>query len=191
MTSPTACGALFSARTTLQPSQNLVEPLWNWWNPGGTLVEPSWNLTSRPPRTTPQPIWAETPKLSAVEEKTMSKQMHIPRRLPLNGSSKATVLKAITSTDIPQDSWCPSRFWRVSPCICRRNEAPATLSGAQAGQRHMKHQPSLLLILRPKTRVPFASNGGKSLSPTTGAERGVLLLKDQTSPCAVYVKNMC
>ena len=55
--SPTACGALFSARTTPEPSQNLVEP---WWNPGGTLP------TSGPPRTTPEPIWAETPKLSAV-----------------------------------------------------------------------------------------------------------------------------
>ena len=29
-------------------------------------MEPSWNLTSRPPRTTPEPIWAETPKLPAV-----------------------------------------------------------------------------------------------------------------------------
>ena len=38
--SPTACGALFSARTTPQPSQNLVEP---WWNPSGTAVEPWWN----------------------------------------------------------------------------------------------------------------------------------------------------
>ena len=53
--SPTACGALFSARAT--PQQILVE---RSWNPGGTLVEPSWNLTSGPPRTTPQPIWAET-----------------------------------------------------------------------------------------------------------------------------------
>ena len=35
--SPTACRAFFSARTTPQPSQNLVEPR---WNPGGTLVEP-------------------------------------------------------------------------------------------------------------------------------------------------------
>ena len=34
-----------------------------------TLVEPSWNLTSKPPRTTPEPIWAETPKLTAVGEK--------------------------------------------------------------------------------------------------------------------------
>ena len=66
MTSPTACGALFSARTTPQSSQNLVEL---WWNPSGTLVEPSWNLTSGPPRTTPEPIWAETPKLSAVRGK--------------------------------------------------------------------------------------------------------------------------
>ena len=59
-------GALIlSARTTSQPSQNLVEPS---WNPGGTLVEPwwnprSWNLTSGPPRTTPEPIWAETPSV--------------------------------------------------------------------------------------------------------------------------------
>ena len=34
--SPTACGALFSARTTQQPSQNLVEL---WWNPRGTLPQ--------------------------------------------------------------------------------------------------------------------------------------------------------
>ena len=40
------------------------------WNPGGSLVEPWWNLTSGPPRTTPEPIWAETPKLSAVGENT-------------------------------------------------------------------------------------------------------------------------
>ena len=39
--SPTACCALFSARTTLaEPRGTLVEPL---WNPGGTAVEPSWN----------------------------------------------------------------------------------------------------------------------------------------------------
>ena len=42
-------------------------------NPGGTLVEPLvepwWNLSSGSPRTTPEPIWAETPKLSAVGEK--------------------------------------------------------------------------------------------------------------------------
>ena len=40
--------------------------------PRGTLVEPCgtlWNLASGPPRTTPEPIWAETPKFSAVEEK--------------------------------------------------------------------------------------------------------------------------
>ena len=36
--SPKACGALFSARTTPQPSQNLVEP---WCNPRGTLPQGS------------------------------------------------------------------------------------------------------------------------------------------------------
>ena len=59
-------GALFTARTTPQPSQNLVEPS---WNPNGTLVKPLWNLTSR---TTPEPIWAETPQLSAVGENKTS-----------------------------------------------------------------------------------------------------------------------
>ena len=33
---PTACGALFSARTTSQPSQNLVKA---WWNPRGTVPQ--------------------------------------------------------------------------------------------------------------------------------------------------------
>ena len=63
------------------PGGSLVELWWNpggtlverWWNPGGTLVEPLvepwWNLSSGSPRTTPEPIWAETPKLSAVGEK--------------------------------------------------------------------------------------------------------------------------
>ena len=65
---------------TSQHGGTLVEPCWNLtsavaeprdllWNFGGTLVEPSWNLTSGPPRTTPEPIWAETPKRSAVGEK--------------------------------------------------------------------------------------------------------------------------
>ena len=36
-------------------------------------MQPSWNLTSAPPQTTPEPIWAETPKLSAVGEKTLNK----------------------------------------------------------------------------------------------------------------------
>ena len=80
VTSPAACCA-FSAPTTPQPSQNLVEPWWNpprgilvepWSNPaGGTLVEPSWNLTPGSPRTTPEPIWAETPKLSVFGEKVV------------------------------------------------------------------------------------------------------------------------
>ena len=42
---PTACGAVFSARTT--PQQNLVEPS---WNPGGTLVKPDLRAPPRPPR---------------------------------------------------------------------------------------------------------------------------------------------
>ena len=67
MISPTACGALFSARNTPQPWQPRGTRV---WNPSGTLVEPLWNLTSGPPRTTPEPIWAKTPKLSAVGGKS-------------------------------------------------------------------------------------------------------------------------
>ena len=87
-------GTLPQPRTTPQPSQNLVESLVEtWWNRGGTLVEPWWKFRGtlqttpepprsprrwwnpggtlvepylRAPRTTPEPIWAETPKLSAV-----------------------------------------------------------------------------------------------------------------------------
>ena len=76
-----------------EPRGTLVEPSWNprgtWWNLvelGGTwrkLVEPSWNLTSGPPRTTPAPIWAETPKLSAVGEKASSKTLPFSTTWPL------------------------------------------------------------------------------------------------------------
>ena len=72
MISPTACGALLvlapprSPRKTSCNPHGLVEP---WWNPGKTLGERWGNLTPGPPRTTPEPIWAETPKLSAVGEK--------------------------------------------------------------------------------------------------------------------------
>ena len=62
--SPTACGALFGARTTPQPSHHpaaLAEPR-------GTLVEPWWNPRGTLPQGRPA-IWSETPKLSAVGEK--------------------------------------------------------------------------------------------------------------------------
>ena len=88
---------------TWSPGGTLVEPWWNpggplvgpWWNPGGTLVEPWWNpggtlvkplvepwwnLSSGSPRTTPEPIWAETPKLSAAGEKRKGKKTkRVPR----------------------------------------------------------------------------------------------------------------
>ena len=53
-------------RTWSNSGGNLVEP---WWNPGGTLVKP-WVEPWVEPWWNPEPIWAETPKLSAVEEKT-------------------------------------------------------------------------------------------------------------------------
>ena len=71
-----------------EPGGTLVEPWWNpggtlvepWWNPGGTLVEPWWNLSSGSPRTTPEPIWAETPKLSAVGEKKETQNLPQEKR---------------------------------------------------------------------------------------------------------------
>ena len=61
-----------STRCSFQCSYHpaaLAEPRGTLMDPGGTLVEPLCNLTSGPPQTTPEPIWAETPKLSAVGEK--------------------------------------------------------------------------------------------------------------------------
>ena len=98
--SPTACGALCSARTTPQPSQNLVEP---WWNPAGNLVEPSWNLTSGPPRTTPEPIWAETQKLSAVGGKIRHVMEYASFHIPMPIQSR--VSKAFHTCKITQP--CP------------------------------------------------------------------------------------
>ena len=82
-------GGILSNLTSNHPGPprspcRLVEP---WWNPGGTLVEPSWNLTSGPPRTSPEPIWAETPKLSAVGEKTTN---DLPRTVKERLTNKST-----------------------------------------------------------------------------------------------------
>ena len=77
---PTACSALFSARTTPQPSQNLVQPS---KNPGKTLLE----LWRNPCRTLPQgrpgpprSLSAETPKLSAAGKKSRAAWRRPSRR---------------------------------------------------------------------------------------------------------------
>ena len=63
------------------------------WNPGGTLLEPSWNLSSGPPRTTPEPIWAETPKHSAVGEKQENMVSHLKGRIPQTCGNPLDLLK--------------------------------------------------------------------------------------------------
>ena len=80
--SPAACGALFSACTThfaalasWNPGGTLVEP---WWNPGGTLVEPYLRAAPDHPK---EPIWAETPRLSAVGEKQKNEDCLGPTRV--------------------------------------------------------------------------------------------------------------
>ena len=71
------------------------------WNPdgtsldlGGTLAEP--HLRAVPP----EPIWAETPKLSAVGEKTHFTKIISPTSRPVTGPDKypAGQRKAVTQT---------------------------------------------------------------------------------------------
>ena len=70
-----------------------MEP--QWWNPRGTLPQGR----PGPPRslsgTTPQSIWAETPKLSAVGEQSLvvsfiwdSRSGSFPRSLPIAPARK-------------------------------------------------------------------------------------------------------
>ena len=93
---------------TTPPLQNLLEPWWNpvgtlvepWWNPGGTLVEPLvepwWNLSSGSPRTTPEPIWAETPKLSAVGGGKKKTRLH-SHKWVVEWSKPETIPQNVTS----------------------------------------------------------------------------------------------
>ena len=101
--SPTARGALFNARLAAlaEPRGTLVEPS---WNPGG-LVEPTSNLTSGPPRTTPDPIWAETPKLSAVGEE----KNDAPKRDPKNQNKQKTTHPNGTHNQNKQKTTHPKR----------------------------------------------------------------------------------
>ena len=91
-----------------EPGGTVVEPSWNLrgttpdrWNPGGTLVEPWWNpdagepwwnLSSGSPRTTPEPIWAETPKLSAVGGKKSALSTNPQRSFHFPHSSRLVLL---------------------------------------------------------------------------------------------------
>ena len=99
------------------PGGTLVEP---WWNPGGTLVEPSWNLTSVLPRTTPEPIWAETPKLAAVGEKKHSKPS----------------LRAHPLSDAFEWREKPRKIGRLS-----LSSAPRGVHLVAAGRAHLPHAP--------------------------------------------------
>ena len=72
-TSPTACSALFSA-----PPRS---PRRTSWNPRGTLVEPWWNPRGTLPRTTPEPIWAETKQTNKTRQ-TPTYQTSLPTYLP-------------------------------------------------------------------------------------------------------------
>ena len=76
----------------------LVQPC---WNPGGTLVESWWNPGGTLAKGRPEPIWAETPKLSAVGE-----LFHQPEIRWLGGYSPQ---RKVSSGDIPNSMWCS--FW--------------------------------------------------------------------------------
>ena len=91
------------------PGGTLVEP---WWNPGGTLVEPWWNLTSGPPRTTPEPIWAETPKLPAVGEKERDRVSQAP---PPTSRHHATTTRQDPMNSLALDGRKDARFGHPLP----------------------------------------------------------------------------
>ena len=98
--SPTACCALFSARTTPQPSQNLADR---------TFVEP-WNLTSA----APDPgAWAEIPKLAAGETDTahLSDPPVLQEALPAIAPQRR-VLSAVPLAAEQADGRCV--------CVCAR-----------------------------------------------------------------------
>ena len=96
------------------------------WNPGGTLVEPSWNLTSGPPRTTPEPIWAETPKLSAVGEKKtfcnyglIGTSLHPPLHHPTKKSIAPSPKNAMFR-DVNEIILCVIHAYPTSCTICQQ-----------------------------------------------------------------------
>ena len=67
---------------------NLVKP---WWNPGGPWwMESAWNLASGLPRTTPERIWAETPKLSAVGGQKQSNKRTQTNNTPCGGKHRTS-----------------------------------------------------------------------------------------------------
>ena len=92
--------------------------------PPRSPVEPSWNLISGPPRTTPEPIWAETPKPSAVEEKTppQKKRIHLgsPRKAP--GRLRHRQGEGLASDARPTSPPVALARFRLAPRSCPRGK---------------------------------------------------------------------
>ena len=165
-------------QTTPQPLQNLVEPWWKprrwwnpggtlvepWWNPGGTLVEPWWNLSSGSPQTTPEPIWAETPKLSAAGEKEEQKRM-------------------LSNIAWKADFSHFSLQAEYSSCSTQDGKSEITIESNDLGQCHQ-----LAVPLRP---VPLGRNAGNRGLATAranlkaSAREGCLTAKEQ-GPKSTY-----
>ena len=94
-------------------------------DPGRTMVELSWNLASGPPRTT---IWAETPKLSAVGEKSTQLRsgfhfLTTPKRISTRGV-EASEMKMSRKAEIANEATAmkearrvPNVFWLLGDCF--------------------------------------------------------------------------
>ena len=81
----------------VEPRGNLVDPsgtLVESWNRGGTLVEPWWNYLTSPARTTPELIWAATPKLSVGERTKHESQKGRPDRMLRAAQASVVVVLA-------------------------------------------------------------------------------------------------
>ena len=115
--------------TTLEPLQNprrilvpgaFAEPAQPSQNPRGTLARTLRNLTSEvtQTKTTPEPIWAETPSLSAGEKSSL---LSVWLGLGSNPSPCAGPPNLGTEPPTFEDRGCCPRAWRTS-----RKPAPAS-----------------------------------------------------------------
>ena len=125
------------------------------WNPGGTLVEPSWNPRGtlvepylRAARTTPELIWAETPKLSAVGEQVRNKKERVDWATKTRSHTGRFLLRrCVVGLKVLLCSLvhCSSPEF-ASTCLKPFPFKPARSSaGAQQGMRECSLKPSLVV----------------------------------------------
>ena len=98
-------------------------------------MEPSWNLTFGPPRSTPEPIWAETPKISAVGENRKERKPTPP------AAKKQSSLQEQQTKPYPNPPWIKfSLAQRALEAKGDRLVAPSTKKRSQKGGNKTKQK---------------------------------------------------